>query len=731
MEDYEVLLGLNWFEQTGAGIFPSEKILRFPGHTVRLLKDDSKYETFDDMVDVLLTEVVDEVDKEDESDWETQVLKFEPSIPLDCLQLKQLKSLIKKNRDMFALSIEDLGECAVREHIINLIDNSPIFLQPYRKSASERNEIQKEINKMLKARVIRPSKSAWSAQVIMIPKKDGTKRMCIDYRKLNAVTKQVNWPLPVINDIFDRLSGSKWFSALDLKSSYLQVKMSPDSIEKTAFSTPDGNYEFLRLPFCSKNAPADFSGIMNQVLGNLNFVEIVGHIVSKNDISMDPAKIEAKKNRVAPKNVKQLQQFIGLCNYYRRFIKDFAKIATPLFKLLQKDLVSRPTLRLPDLNRPFILYTDSSGYALGAILTQKDDDGNEYVCAYASRILKNAEVNYGITEKECLAVVWAIKFYRVYLYGTHFKVITDHSALAWLIKIVDPTARLARWKSSFKHRCSRPVLSTEVIRTDSEESEDNQGKTLDPWEDEVLLHFLRYGKYPNGISKKTIKPIKCKVDNFKLENEILYYRKDINSKFLIWPKKAERRELITKAHLFGHFQAASTYDKLKENNFWKNMINDVINVVRECITCQRHQKCKILNHPAQALKVDGIFARIGIDLVFGLPVTEEGYKGIMVITEYLSKFPYAEPIKSKSREEIVQILWRYISLFGPTKIVLSDQGIEFNNKLVDGLIRWVGAEHKITSAYNPPTNGLTERFNQTLIESLRKHAETTPNNWDK
>lgn len=134
------------------------------------------------------------------------------------------------------------------------------------------------------------------------------------------------------------------------------------------------------------------------------------------------------------------------------------------------------------------------------------------------------------------------------------------------------------------------MLSAEVIRTDIDQEEDSQGKTLDPWEDEALLHFLRYGKYPNGISKKTIKRVKCKVDNFKFENETLYYRKDTNSKFLIWPVKAERRELITKAHLLGHFQAASTYEKLKENYFWKNMISDVINVVKECITCQKAQK---------------------------------------------------------------------------------------------------------------------------------------------
>ncbi|CAF1134625.1 unnamed protein product, partial [Brachionus calyciflorus] len=125
----------------------------------------------------------------------------------------------------------------------------------------------------------------------------------------------------------------------------------------------------------------------------------------------------------------------------------------------------------------------------------------------------------------------------------------------------------------------------------------------------------------------------------------------------------------------------------------------------------RHQKCKILNHPAQALKVHGIFTRIAIDLVFGLPVTEEGYKSIM-------------------RRKSANTLALYFFVL-PPKIVLSDQDTEFNNKLEDGLIKWVGAEHKITSAYNPRTNGLTERFNQTLIEPLRKHAETTPNNWDK
>lgn len=346
--------------------------------------------------------------------------------------------------------------------------------------------------------------------MVVVTSKSKPKRICVDYRKLNSVTITENWPLPNILDILEVLAMSKYFTILDLKSGYWQVLIDEESIEKTAFSTPDGHYEFLRLPFGLKNAPAHFCRIMSTLLGDLNFVaiyldditihskslddhfshinivlnrlqdanlklnpskctwiateiKILGHIVANNKIAMDKDKIKAIVERAPPKNVKQLQQFLGLVGFYRRFIDHFSLIVVPLFALLKlnakfvwdsscdkafeqlkKALVAYPILRQPDSSRPFVLYTDASGYALGAILGQFDGN-DEYVCAYASRILNKHEVNYSIAEKECLAILFGLKNFRVYLLGTHFNIITDHSALKWLMSIKEPTGRLARW----------------------------------------------------------------------------------------------------------------------------------------------------------------------------------------------------------------------------------------------------------------------------------------------
>jgi hypothetical protein len=273
---YEVLLGLDWFVLSGAIPDATNRTLRFPGFSVELDEsEDSAFPSFNTY------NVSSDIEKEIIADncWN----EFKHSITTDTIlssdELILFNEFAKKNSDLLITDYEDLGCCNVAKHKIITTESKPIFIPPYRKSQTEREELKKEVDRLLKAGIIRPSKSPWSAPVIMIPKPPGPdgkieKRFCTDFRALNAVTPQDHHPLPRIDDILDRLNGCVYITIIDLKCGYWQVALCEKSIAKTAFSTPDGHYEWLRVPFGLKNAPADFSRIMYQILGDLPYVQI-------------------------------------------------------------------------------------------------------------------------------------------------------------------------------------------------------------------------------------------------------------------------------------------------------------------------------------------------------------------------------------------------------------------------------------------------------------------------
>ena len=365
--------------------------------------------------------------------------------------------------------------------------------------------------------VIQPSSSPWASPIVLVRKKDGTLTICVDYRHLNSVTKPDTFPLPRIDDLLDQLGNAKFFTTLDLAAGYWQIRVADDSIQKTAFVTPTGLFEFRVMPFGLTNAPAVFQRLMQKVLSGLNpdggpsfvvvyidyififsrtpddhlshvdqvlnrlqsaglklkarkchflrqQVEYLGHLITPRGLLPNPNKVRAVTDYPVPASVTQVRQFVGLTSYYRRFIRNFAKLAGPLHRLTQKDvafhwssecqeafevlkkrLVEAPVLVYPDFTTGFVLETDASYQGLGAVLSQKLKDHLLHPVAFASRALAKPEKNYAVTELETLAVVWAVKHFRAYLYGHDVEVVTDHSAVKSLLTASSPSGKHARW----------------------------------------------------------------------------------------------------------------------------------------------------------------------------------------------------------------------------------------------------------------------------------------------
>ncbi|GJY99899.1 putative reverse transcriptase domain-containing protein [Tanacetum coccineum] len=399
-------------------------------------------------------------------------------------------------RDFLEVFLDDLsGLSPIREIKFRneLIPGAaPVAKSPYRLAPSKMEELSGQLKELQDKDFIRPSSSPWGAPVLFVKKKDNYFRMCIDYRELNKLTIKNRYSLPRIDDLFNQLQWSQFFSKIDLRSGYQQLRVHEDDIPKTAFRTRYGHFEFTIMPFSLTNAPTIFMDLMNRVCRPyldkfvivfiddiliysktqeehvehlrlvlellkkeklyakfskcefwLREVQFLGHVINGNGIHVDPSKIEAVKNWKAPRTPTEVRSFLGLAGYYRRFIENFSKIAKSLtiltqksktfdwgeeqelaFQTLKDKLCNAPVLALPDGPEDFVVYCDASGIGLGCVLMQRGK-----VIAYASRQLKIHEKNYTTHDLELGAVVFALKIWRHYLYGTKSVIYTDHKSL--------------------------------------------------------------------------------------------------------------------------------------------------------------------------------------------------------------------------------------------------------------------------------------------------------------
>ncbi|GJY78109.1 putative reverse transcriptase domain-containing protein [Tanacetum coccineum] len=509
MGSFDVIIGMDWLSKYSAVIDCAKKIVRIPsGSEILIVRGDGCSEGHRTRLNIISCTKVQKYLLKGSHVFLAHVTTKEIEDKSEKKRLEDVP-IVKDFPDVFPEDLPGLPQTRQVEFQIDLVPGAaPVARAPYRLAPSEMKELADQLQELSDKGFIRPSSSPWGAPVLFVKKKDGSLRMCIDYRELNKLTVKNRYPLPRIDDLFDQLQGSSVYSKIDLRSGYHQLRVREEDISKTAFRTRYGHYEFQVMPFGLTNAPAVFMDLMNRVckpyldkfvivfiddiliysknkqeheehlkiilellkkeelyakFSKCEFwipkVQFLGHVIDNKGIHVDPAKIESVKDWASPKTPTEIRQFLGLAGYYRRFIEGFSKIAKPMtkltqkkvkfewgdkqeaaFQLLKQKLCSAPILALPEGSEDFIVYCDASKKGLGAVLMQR-----EKVISYASRQLKIHEKNYTTHDLELGAVVFALKIWRHYLYGTKCTVFTDHKSLQHILNQKELNMRQRRW----------------------------------------------------------------------------------------------------------------------------------------------------------------------------------------------------------------------------------------------------------------------------------------------
>ncbi|WVZ49090.1 hypothetical protein U9M48_000471 [Paspalum notatum var. saurae] len=657
------------------------------------------------------------------------------------------------------------------EFSIELIPGTaPIYKKAYRISGVELLEVKKQIDELLEKGFIRKSTSPWASPVLLTEKKDGTLRMCVDYRGLNAVTVKNKYPLPRIEDLFDQLKGACVFSKIDLRSGYHQLRIRPSDIPKTAFISHYGLYEYTVMSFGLTNAPAFFMYMMNSVFmeyldkfvvifiddiliyskteeehgEHLRFVlqklrehklyakyskcdfwieevKFLGHVISNGGIAVDQSKVSEVQNWKIPEDVKGIRSFLGLAGYYRRFIEGFSKIAKPMTALLEKNIKFQWTsacqkafeeLKKRLTTAPVLTFPDMhkpfSVYCDASRLGLGCVLMQEgKVIAYASRQLRDHEKNYPTHDLELAAVVHALKVWRHYLFGQKCDIYTDHKSLKYIFTQTELNMRQRRW--------------LELIKDYDLEIHYHPGKA------NVVADALSGRVGSKGqLNDEKIKEIKeliklDKAPGFRVDADGTVWHGDR----ICVPNIKSIRDLIPKeAHETAysiHPGSEKMYQDLKQKFWWYGMKRELCVTFVERVKAEHQKPAGLL----QPLKIpEWKWEEIGMDFIVGLPRTQSGFDSIWVVVDRLTKVAHFIPVKTTySGAKLAELyISRIVCLHGVPKKIVSDRGTQFTSHFWKRLHESMGTKLNFSSAYHPQTDGRDERTNQILEDMLRACA---------
>lgn len=699
-------------------------------------------------------------------------------------------------------------------HSIQLIEgHKPPTTSPYKMNTVELLELKKQLTELLKQGFIRPSTSSYASGCLFVTKKDNSKRLCIDYRKINTLTVKQKYPIPDIAVLLEQLQGSTVFSKIDLRQGYHQVLMEPSSIPYTSFVTRYGQFEWTVLPFGLSEAPSTFMSLLQSIFFDLldsciivylddlciysksieehthhlrlvlnrlrqhrlfaklskcefyqSSITFLGHRVTAAGIKPEQEKVDSIVKWPIPNNKREVQQFVGLANFYRRFVNSFSQISFPLtqltkdnqtfvwgptqqqaFETLKKAITSAPVLALPDITKTFTLVTDASNVAIAATLLQ-----NDHPVSFYSRKLKGAECNYSVYDKETLSLIEALKTWRHFLTAQRFNIITDNKALSYIQTqpLVNLSSRQRRWIEllqtftfTIQHQPSKANHSDAITRrpdyliaTQHETLQTAQTNTSSFQVD--LLEQIKDSYSLDRECQRLIQnPTDAIKEGFTSRDGVLY---KTPNRIYIPDVPSIQRIILSEAHnssTASHLGINKTVELLSRDYWFPQMHDAVKEWINRCPACQQNKSST--QSPLGLLQPHSIPPRpwhtVAMDFITDLPPTPAPHSknALFVVTCKLTKMTHLIPMNiSISAPEVAKLFFHHIvRLHGLPSIIISDRDVRFTSRFWRSLFTLCGTRLNFSTAHHPETDGQSERMVRTVEDLLRTQLNSDEHSW--
>ncbi|KAG2191771.1 hypothetical protein INT47_012821 [Mucor saturninus] len=735
--------------------------------------------------------------------------KFEPdNSPAGTAQqraefMSSIKEALEENKNIPVESYCPLSESIIR---LPTKEGATAYRRQYPIPHALRPTLDKQVKEWLETGTIVKSKTntSFNSPMLLVPKRNKageivSHRVCLDVRLLNQILPPTfNYPIPKIQTIFQNLSGKKFFTTLDLSNAYHRFKVAPEDVHKLTFTHLDGQqYSFIKGCFGLKMLTSQFQHVMATLFDKIdcvqNFVDdcivasetfeqhvkdvklvieklssaklilnsekcvwfqhsvrLLGFVVNETGTKVDKRKLTNVDKWPIPRTAKQIQQFMGLINYFRDYIPMISKVAEPISRLshaknvsdqwtdeqtqsfkalkdiLHKDLI----LHYADMSREMYVATDASLYGAACLLFQRDEQGRDKYISFVSTSLSPSQRRWSTTKRELYAVVLALEKFRPFLWGRQFTIFTDHRALIYLHtqKIANPM--MIGWIETLLDFDFKVVHIPGLLN----KLPDLLSRLYPPEDSDKLVEDdgLRKIRTDNLQPKSRVIVRKKKYSKDRVLNVLatqLVENVSETSDYMS-PPEEKRNGLLKEAHSFGHFGSQAIVNDLHSQGLhWTNIYEEAKEIIRSCPECQKHNISKRGYHPLTNVVAFRPFDHVAIDLCGEFPVSEDGHTYMLVLVDVCSKYVILRPLPNKNSTTIAKALIKIFGDYGFPKVMQSDNGLEFRNSLMSSLSKELGIDRRYSTAYHPQGNGIAEASVKIAENTVRKMMRANSNDW--